>query len=193
VIPMRTLSDREKRTVRYGAIGVAIYLALFGGVRIVKFLNQRRADYVQAVTETSLLKSGVRSDTEQAAIVQKMMDDFQIDPGTLSTNSVVAGASAAIQKAILSGGMVLTSIRESPGRSSHKEIATIQFQGTGKVAGIISLVHRLPLLGYPIVIDSVQITADPLQPGMVKLMATVFVLDYQQWINEWKKPEASHA
>jgi len=48
-------------------------------------------------------------------------------------------------------------------------------------------------LGYPIVIDSVQITADPLQPGMVKLMATVFVLDYQQWINEWKKPEASHA
>jgi hypothetical protein len=190
---MRTLNDREKRTVRYGAIGVAIYLALFGGVRMLKFLNQRRADYAQAVTETSLLRSGVRSDTDKAALVKKMMDDFQIDPATLSTNSVVAGASAAIQKAIMGSGMGLTSIRESPGRSSHKEIATIQFQSAGPVPGMVSLIHRLPLLGYPIVIDSVQITADPMQPGVVKLMATVFVLDYQEWINEWKKREASHA
>jgi hypothetical protein len=122
-----------------------------------------------------------------------MMDDFQIEPAALATNSVVAGASAAIQKAIMSSGLGLTSIRESPGRSSHREIATIQFQTAGPVVGIMALIHRLPLLGYPIVIDSVQITADPMQPGVVKLMATVFVLDYQQWINEWKKPEASHA
>lgn len=193
MILMRTLNDREKRTIRYGTIGVAIYLALFGGVRVVKFLNHRRADYQQAVTETSLLKSGARSDTDKAALVKKMMDDFQIEPAALATNSVVAGASAAIQKAIMSSGLGLTSIRESPGRSSHREIATIQFQTAGPVVGIMALIHRLPLLGYPIVIDSVQITADPMQPGVVKLMATVFVLDYQQWINEWKKPEASHA
>jgi hypothetical protein len=190
---MRTLNDREKRTVRYGAIGLAIYLALFGGARAWNFLNHRRVDYLQAVTQTSLLKKGVRADADNADLVKKMMDDFQIEPATLSTNSVVAGASAAIQKAITGGGLQPGPIRESVGRSSHKEIATIQFQTSGPVTGIMSLLHRLPLLGYPVVVDSVQITADPMQPGMVKLMVTVLVLDYQQWINEWNKPEASHA
>ena len=44
-------------------------------------------------------------------------------------------------------------------------------------------------VGYPLVIDSVQVTADPMQPGMLKMALTIIVLDYEQW----KKPEAGHA
>jgi hypothetical protein len=54
---------------------------------------------------------------------------------------------------------------------------------------VISLLHQLPLLGYPLVIDSVQIIADPMQPGQIKLNLTVIVLDFEQW----KKTEVAHA
>ena len=190
---MPNLNERDKRTIRYAAIGLSIYLVLFGGAKVVGFLQHRRADYLAAVAETSRLKSEVTADTDKAALVKKMMDDFQLEPAKLFTNSVVAGASAAIQKAITGSGLQPGPIRESPGRSAKKEIASIQFESAGQVAAIMSLLHRLPLLGYPIVIDSVQITADPMRPGQIKLAATVLVLDYQQWINEWKKGEPGHA
>ena len=171
---------------------VSTYLLLFGGVRVGKFFEHRRADYLQAVAETRLLKSQVGADTDEAALVKKMMDDFQLEPATLSSNSVVAGASAAIQKAITGSGMQPGPIRESAGRASKKEIASIQFETTGQVAGVMSLIHRLPLLGYPLVIDSIQLTADPMRPGQIKLAVTVLVLDYQQWIDDWKKGQANH-
>ena len=37
---MRPLTDREKRTVRFAGIGIAIYLALFGGFRFGNFLKK---------------------------------------------------------------------------------------------------------------------------------------------------------
>jgi hypothetical protein len=53
----------------------------------------------------------------------------------------------------------------------------------------MALLHQLPLLGYPLVIDSMQITADAMQPGQIHLNVTVMVLNFEQW----KKKEAPHA
>ena len=53
----------------------------------------------------------------------------------------------------------------------------------------MALLHQLPLLGFPLVIDSVQITADATRPGQLKLALTILVLDFEQW----KKAEAPHA
>jgi hypothetical protein len=141
------------------------------------------------VAEARQLRREAGSDADEAAVVQKMMGDFQLDPASLSTNSVVADASAAIQKAAASGGVNPGAIRESAGRSSEKELATIEFDGSGPVAAVISLLHRLPLLGYPLVIDSMQITADPMRPGQVQLSIKIIVLNFEKW----KKTEASHA
>ncbi|MGH7953264.1 MAG: hypothetical protein ACREFE_15290 [Limisphaerales bacterium] len=185
---MRTLSSSEKRTIRYAAIGISVYLALFIGIKVWKFFSHRRADYVQMVAEARQLKLETSLDADEAAVVKKLMNDFQLDPAKLSTNSVVADASAAIQKAAMSGGVKPGAIRESSGHSSGKELATIEFEGSGQIAAVISLLHRLPLLGYPLVIDSVQITPDS-RPGQIKLGVTIIVLDFEQW----KKTEASHA
>lgn len=138
--------------------------------------------------EARQLKLETGLDADKAAVVKKLMGDFQLDPARLSANSVVADASAAIQKAAMSGGVKSGAIRESSGRSPEKELATIQFECSGQVAAVISLLHRLPLLGYPLVIDSVQITPDN-QPGQIKLSVTVIVLNFEQW----KKTEATHA
>jgi hypothetical protein len=186
---MPNLSPSEKRTIRYAAIFLSVCLVLLGGVKVWKFFGQRRADYLQMVAEARHLKSEADLDASQAAVVKKLMEDFQLDPATLSTNTVVADASAAIQKAAMSGGVKLGSVRESAGRSSTKEMATIEFDGSGQVAAVISLLHRLPLLGFPLLVDSVQITADAMRPGQIKLTVTVIVLDFEQW----KKTEASHA
>ena len=187
--PMRTLSPSEKRTVRYGAIALAVYLALFGGVKLWNFFAHHRADYLAMVAAARQLKADARLDADRAVVVKKLMEEFQLDPAKLSTNSVVADASAAIQKAAASGGVKPGPIRELPGRASANELATIEFEGSGPVAAVISLLHRLPLLGYPLVIDSLQITADSMRPDQVKLNLKVIVLNFEQW----KKSEAPHA
>ena len=186
---MRTLNPSEKRTIRYATIGIVIYLALFGGIKILKFFGHQRSAYLGMVAEARQLKIDTELDTDKAAIVKKLMDDFHLDPAMLSTNSTVAGASAAIQKEAMSSGVAFSTIHESPGRGSGKELATIQLEGAGQVTSVIALLHRLPLLGYPLVIDSMQIIADPMQPGTIKLSLTVIVLDFDQW----KKTEAPHA
>ena len=186
---MRTLSPSEKRTIRYAAIFLSICLVLLVGSKVWRFLALRRADYLQMVAEARQLKTETGLNADQAAVVKKLMADFQLDPARLSTNSVVADASAAVQKAAMGGGVQLGAIRESAGRSSAKELATIEFECSGQVASVISLMHRLPLLGFPLLVDSVQITADAMRPGQIKLSVTIIVLDFEQW----KKAEVSHA
>lgn len=186
---MRTLNPSEKRTVHYATIGIAIYLALFCGIKAWRVLAQHRADYQIMLAEAHQLKLETEVDADQAASVKKLMTDFNLDPAKLSTNSVVADASAAIQKAAMSGGVQTGTIRESPGRVSAKSMATIDFDCSGQVASVMALLHQLPLLGYPLVIDSMQITADAMQPGQIHLNVTVMVLNFEQW----KKKEAPHA
>ena len=53
----------------------------------------------------------------------------------------------------------------------------------------MAFLQRLPTLGFPLLVDSVQISSDPMRPGMMKLNITVIVLDFDQWKNQ----EASHA
>jgi hypothetical protein len=186
---MRTLNPSEKRTLRYATIGITIYLALFGGIKAWRVFGQQRADYLQMVAEAHELKLETQADADKATVVKKLMGDFNLDPAKLSTNSVVAEASAAIQKAAMSGGFQTGTVRESAGRASSKSLATIQFEGSGQVAAVMAWLHQLPLLGYPLVIDSLQVTADPMQPGQIHLNVSVIVLDFEQW----KKMEAPHA
>jgi hypothetical protein len=186
---MRQLTSSEKRTIRLGAIVLAAGLAVAGGIKVWKFLETQRAGYLKMVAEARQLKIESRTYADKADTLKTLMDNFHLDPAKLNKNSVVAGASAAIQSAATSGGVKPGAIRESPGRPASKELATIQFEGMGQVASVVSLLHRLPLLGYPLVIDSVQITSDPARPGQIKLALTIIVLDFDQW----KNPEAPHA
>lgn len=185
----RTLTPSEKRTIRFAAIGITIYLVLFGGVMVWKFFARQRADYLRMVSEARQLKIEAAACADKAAVVQKLMEEFHLDPAKLSKNTVVAEATAAIQKAATGGGIQPGPIREAPGRAANKELATIQFEGTGTVASVMSLLQRLPTLGYPLLVDSVQIAAAPTRPGQIKLNVTIIVLDFAQW----QKPEAPHA
>lgn len=182
------LSPSEKRTIQRGAIVVACALALLCVVKVLKLFGQERANYREMLAEARQLRADAVLDADDAAVVKKLMTDFQCDPATLSTNSTVAGASAALQKAASSGGVAPGAIQESPG-DSEKTLATIQFECSGQIPAVMALLHRVPLLGYPLVIHSLQLTSDPQQPGRIKLNMTINVLNFESW-KEGKAPNA---
>jgi len=100
----------------------------------------------------------------------------------------VGEASAQMQKAAAGSGIQVGPVRETPAKTSAKEMATLQMEGTGpsrRCWGCSAPGNA----GYPILIDSVQITPDPARPGQVKIVLTAVVLDFEQWKNE-DKPHA---
>jgi hypothetical protein len=186
---MATMTNREKRTVRLGAAGIALYLVLYGGFEGWKFFQAKHREYQQLVTEAPGLKKELQPYEDKVLVAKKLMEDFRLDPAKLTSATVMAEASAAIQQAAQSGGVGLGSIRESPGRTSAKELGSMQLEGGGPLPAVMGLLHRLSRLGYPLILDSVQISPEVQRPGMVKVSLTVIILDFEQW----KTSEAPNA
>jgi hypothetical protein len=186
---MRTITDREKRTIRLAAMGIGAYLVLFGGVKVWKFLEKKRADYRTLVAEAQTLKLRIEPYKNRAEALKKLMDAFQIDPAALTRATAVGEASAAIQKAAASSGIQVGPVRESPARGANKELASVQFEGIGAIPALMGLLKQLESLGYPLLIDSVQITPEKSKPGQMKMNLTVVILDFEQWKRE-EKPHA---
>ncbi len=186
----RTLNDREKRLVRYASIGIAIYLALFGGFKVWTFFEKKRTDYLKLAQEARDLRKQTDPYKDKVLVVKKLMEDFHMDPAKLKKDTVVSEASAAIQKAAKSGGLQLGPIRESPAHGSGLMLATMQLESSGQVSAILTFLASLNSIGFPVVVDSVQFTADNSRPGQVKMNLIILILDFDQ-----QKPtaEAAHA
>src|SRR3954468_10602921 len=111
---MRTLNQQEKRTIRLAATAVGVVLLFSGVLQSWKFLSARRAEYSRLVVEAEKLRTELKPYEDKAAVAKKLMESFHLDPARLTKASVVAEASAAIQKAASGGGVQLGPIRESP-------------------------------------------------------------------------------
>lgn len=185
---MRTITDHEKRTIRRAAIGIAIYLVLFGGFQMWKYLHKQRLEYLQLVADAQELRLKVQTYQSRADSLKHLMEDFHLDPAKLSQETIVGEASSAIQKAASSSGIQVGAVRESASRGTGDELATVQFEGSGSVVAVTGLLNRMQTLGYPLMIDSVQMTPDN-RPGMMKLSLTIVILNFEKW----KNPEATHA
>jgi hypothetical protein len=185
---MRTLTDHEKRTVRIGALLVVGCIICIGGVKAWNFLSEKRLAYLKLVDQAKALKQQIQPYETKALISSNLMAGFHMDPAKLSRAAVVAEASAAIQKAATGGGIQLGPIRETSGRASGKELASMQLEGSGQVSAVMGLLHQFQSLGYPIIVDSVQITAEASRPGTVKFSLAIIILDFDQW----KAEEASN-
>src|SRR4051794_20241165 len=119
---MRTLTEQEKRTVRFASWGIGTYLVLFGGFQVWKHLDARRADYRKLVAEAVELNDKVKRYETKVQILKNLMEEFHIDPAKLSKATVVGEASAAIQRAATSSGVQVGPVRESAARPSSREL-----------------------------------------------------------------------
>jgi hypothetical protein len=178
------MTDRDKRTIRIGAVILVIYLASFYGVRGWKRGEASRTDYHALVRKAEQLQQDVRAQENKVLLFEKLSEAFKLDPRKLTNETLVAEASAAIQNAAQQGGIVLGPFRETPGRPSSRELSTIQIEGTGPVPATMALLHKLHTLGYPLIIDSLQLTPAQNRPGQLKMNLTVIILNYDQWKKE---------
>jgi hypothetical protein len=185
---MRALNQREKRTVQIAAVGVVVYLLVFFGAGGLGKLRARRAAYDALVAEAGSVKAQIAPYKDKAAAASKLMESFHIDPARLCRTSLVTEVSVALQKAA-TGGIQLGPIRETPNRSAGKEISSIQFEATGPLPPLLNLLAGIDTLGFPLVIDNVQIGGDPQRPGPLKLTLTILILDF----DKWKTAEVPHA
>jgi len=115
-----------------------------------------------------------------------MMDHYQLDPAKLNRATVVGLASAQMQKVAAGSGIQVGPVRESPAKTSAREMATLQLEGSGPIPAVLGLLQRMETLGWPVIIDSVQITPDSMRPGQVKIILSAVVLDFDQWKTEGK-------
>lgn len=184
---MRPLTNQEKRTIRLGTILIGIYLLVFCGFQMWKSLEKRRVEYQQLVDDARNLRGQLQSYQDKALVTKRMMEDFHLDPAKVPADTIVGQASSAIQKAASSSGIGVGAIRETAARPSSDAIASVQFEGSGPIPAVTGLLNRLRTLGYPLIIESVQITPNN-RPGTVKLNLTITILDFENW-----KPEATHA
>jgi hypothetical protein len=177
----RALTPQEKRTIRIAGIGLAIYLTAFGGFVFCKALEQRRAAYRAEVAQAQALRDKIQIYRDKADLIGELMERYHMDPTKLSHTNVVAEASAALQKAASEAGVAAGTVRESAARGTGKEIASIQLEGAGNVQGLMALLYHLPTLGYPLILDELQITSGGPMPGAVKFNMTIAVLDFDAW------------
>ena len=172
------MTAREKKIVQWGAVGVALYLLLFFGFRSSK---GTRADYERFVNDEQSLKQEFQRLETKRLQLEKLNETFKIDPAKFSNTTVVSDVSSAIQNAAAGGGVMIGPIRESSARASAKEITSIQIEAAAPVPAIMKFLHQVNTLGFPLLIDSLQINPDNTRPGNIKLNLTVVVLDYEQW------------
>jgi hypothetical protein len=181
---MAPLTERERRTVRIGAVAVAIYLVLFSGFGAWKSLGKKRTEYQDLIKDSLALRARIKPYEEKVLVVSKLMESFHLDPARLSRGTVVGSASAAIQKAAMSGGLQVGVIRESPAHATGKELATMQLDCSGPVPALMGFLSRMEGLGYPLIIESIHMTPENSRPGQVKMNLTVVILDFEQWKKE---------
>jgi hypothetical protein len=196
------MTDRDKKTIQIASIGVAIYLVAFFGFKMWKKGATGRDDYQQLVRRAEKLQEEVRAQENKVLLFEKLTNLYQLDPAKIKKETLVADASAAIQSAAQQGGIQLGPLREAPARSSGRELTTIQIEGTGQSSAALAYLHRLRTLGYPLIIDSVQIAPPqagsggrgpggpggpppgmmpPGRPGTVKINVSITILNYDQW------------
>ena len=176
---MKTLTDGEKRTIRLASIGLGIYLALFLSLRGWNHLQMLQRDYDQMQLAAQKLQWDLQLSEDKIKLHQQLKENFHIDFSKLSRTTLVAEASGAIQKFAMGSGIQLGPIRESPGRPAFKELAAIQLQAEGPPPMIFKLIHKLEVLGYPIIVDTAQLSVEPSKPGMVKVNLSLTILDYK--------------
>ena len=186
---MRSLTDREKRTLRLAGILVAAYLVLFYGVKFFGYLESRRTAYDEAYLQAQTLQVERLREIQKRKRLEKLKAEWNIDFEKLGKKTVVGDARMALEATARACGVRLGFSKESPGRVRSGELTVFQVQGSGKTRNVARFLHSLKTrLGYPMVVDRIHLKAQK-RPGLASFTFTTTLLGY----STWKSKEASRA
>lgn len=181
---MRTLTHHEKRTIKIATAGLLIYLGAMYGPAAWGYLRAGGTRQQALSREVEAFRRDLLPYENRLLRLEKLKTEIQLDPVRLPALELVAETSAAIQNAARSSGVQLGPVRESAGRPSAKELASMRLEAMGPMPALLGWLGTLDSLGFPLVVDAVQIEADPRQPNLLKLNLTVVIVDFEQWKGE---------
>ena len=186
---MRSLSDREKRTIRIAGILLGSYLVVFVCLKVIGYLEGHRDAYTEARLEARSLHQKMLHEAAKRKRFTKLKAEWNIDFPKLMEKTVVGDARMAIEQTARTCGVGLGFSKETPGRSRVRELAVFKMQGSGKALNVAKFLHCLKTrLGYPLVVDNIHLKAQA-RPGMVSFTFSAALLNYRTW----KSPEKSSA
>jgi hypothetical protein len=181
---MRQLTPQEKRTIRFASIGLALYLTLFYTPRLWNQLASGNSQQQALTLEIQSFKQELPPYENRLLRLEKLRNEIQLKPSPPNTPELIAETSAAIQNSAMSSGIKVGPLRETGSRPSAKELASMRLEALGPAPNLLQWIAQLELLGFPILIDSIQIDADPRQPNMLKASLSLLILDPRQWTKE---------
>lgn len=184
-----TLTDKDKRTIRLAAYGLAAYLLLFYGVKFVRHLEASRTEYQQLVFKAQVLKQELETYETKAMAVEKLQGDSGIDLTKIPAATLLGETGAAVQQAAQKSGVVLSAIREGSGSASAGEIGSLQMEATGPIQSVFGFLGALDQLGYPLVIESVEFSKEN-QPGTLKVNLDMVIIDFTAWQEQQRRNNA---
>ena len=191
---VRALTDRDKRTLRFGGGAVVVYLAIFYGGKGVAVLEEQRDAYTAIAQAGERLKFEILQERNKARRLDALRAELRIELASLDQETVVGETRNAIRQAAKKCGVGVSTFKELPGSAGARYLATIQLAGGGPVLSTLAFIQRLRRSGYPILFERLALTAG--KPGQVSFsMAAVVVnfTSYQAPVLPDKKPEARDA
>ena len=186
---MRALTNHEKRTIRIATIGLILYLGVLYGPRAWRHFITGGSQQQQLTQELEAFERDLLPYENRLLRLEKLKAEMGLERLVLPGLELVAEASAALQNSARESGVKLGPVRESGGRPAAKELASMRLEARGPMPSILGWLATLQTLGFPLVVDSVQIDADPRQPNMLKVNPTVVIVDFEQW-NQAVRPDA---
>lgn len=172
------ISEKDKRTLRLGAIIVVAYLVLFYGLIGVKNLKKRKKDYQQLSLKAERLKVDLLKYETEMVRLEKLKRSFNFNPGGEFKETLVSEVSATIQESANRNGIKLKFINESGARPSSAIRASMRMEGEGSMQGVIRFLDGMGRLGFPLFVESVQLENGGRRPGQLQFNLEALILDY---------------
>ena len=178
---MGRLTDRDRRTIKLAGFGLLAYLVLFYGVSTWRYLESCLADHELLRLEASEVGLEVTAELKKWKRFRALREKWTIDLDSLDPKTVVSAAFDAIQTAAGKCGVGLGATQEIARRANAKELRVFQLQGSGATDSVMKFLHNLPRLGYPLVVDRLQVKGVPKKPGMLSVTLSVAILNFEAW------------
>ena len=178
---LESLSEKDRKTLKYGALIIVVYLSLFYGRSILAMFEGSRVQYFEQWEEARDLGDLFASYENKGLKVEKLRHQYQLNVNQLSSTNLVGQAGRSIQELVKQSEYKLGQIRETLGGGGNGIAATFQLEANGPLKSLMPLLHRLQTTGYPLIIESLSLRTDKRKQGEVQWSATVIVLDYSKW------------
>ncbi len=178
---LESLSEKDRKTLRYGAVIIVVYLSLFYGRSILAAFESSRVAYFEQLEQAEDLEEIFRSYENKVLKIEKYRDQYHLNVRALSNTNLVGNAGRALQELVKQSKFKIGQVRETLASGGSANAATFQVEGSGPLKSLMPLLHRLQSTGYPMIIDTISIRTDEKKRGNVQWSATIVVLDYRKW------------